>query len=133
MRIAFTVPGIPVQWQRTGGSGARRFTVKAMRDHVQLVKHYAALARCRPLSGPVELTCHFFYECPNPLKRSVRPQRLKTTMPDYGNLLKLIEDAIQGHCYANDNTVAGYGKGRKWYAAQGESARTEVEVRSCES
>lgn len=78
-------------------------------------------ARSRPLTCPVRLTCVIYRGVPKSWSRrkkaaaiadSIRP----TTKPDVSNILKGIEDALNGVWYADDSQIVEYGKIGKWYA-----------------
>lgn len=63
-----------------------------------------------------------------PLKTSLRPRARKSTAPDADNVAKAVLDGLQGVVYADDSIVVELTV-RKWYAAQGDSPRTEVTIR----
>lgn len=55
-----------------------------------------------PLSGPVRLTVRFFFAPP----KGCGDNNWWIRDPDGSNLQKLIEDALEGFAYVNDNQIA---------------------------
>lgn len=87
MRIAFTIPGCPVPWERTGHrpSGAthsRFFTPSATRKYQEWTRSCALRAGCPVFRSPVAMELHIYFP-----DNQVR---------DDDNVEKSIRDALQG-------------------------------------
>jgi Holliday junction resolvase RusA-like endonuclease len=132
--IRFTVPGEPVAKARPRvcrvRGFARTFTPARTVRFEQHVRNCAMLADVKPLSGPIEARLVFWFECPATAhsKRTPRPAEPKITPPDVDNAAKSVLDALNGVAYADDKQVCRI-VAEKWVAAQGEAARTEVELK----
>ena len=62
-RFEVTVPGNPVPWERTGGSGKRRYKPKRTANYKALVRDYVALTwKSEPLNVAFGLTLRFYCE-----------------------------------------------------------------------
>ncbi|MFZ3181650.1 MAG: RusA family crossover junction endodeoxyribonuclease [Methylocystis silviterrae] len=107
--IAFTIPGEPIAFARSGGNGKVRFTPKRQRDFMALVKLAAhkAMRDTPPLAGPIELTIRATYLVPSswPKKRAANA-RWRTSKPDADNIAKIVSDAINEIAFADDAQVA---------------------------
>lgn len=132
-RIAFSVGGRPVQWQRTGQHGGTRvFTPHAMRKAKKAVAAAgkSAMGVLDPFAGPVRLTIITVYAVPKTWPASIRQAIAegatvyKTSVPDLDNLGKLVSDALNGIAYIDDCQVAELVE-RKRY---GDPERTDVIV-----
>jgi len=87
---------------------------------------------------PLLLEAVFFFERPKShfgsgrnagvLKDRFRKAR-PTGRPDLSNLVKLVEDALNGNAYRDDSRIVAYGKTEKDYDDQ---ARTIVRIREAE-
>jgi Holliday junction resolvase RusA-like endonuclease len=107
--IAFTVPGEPVAFARSGGKGTIRFTPKKQRDHMALIKLAAAKAMdgAPPLEGPVEMTVRATYCIPLSWSKKKREAaHWRASRPDADNVAKIIADAINEIVYVDDSQVA---------------------------
>src|SRR3990167_1877842 len=96
--VAFTIPGDIVPWARAGGHGHMRFTPAPQRSYMAAIRTIAADAMAgRPLmDGPVELIVIATWQWPRAMsakKRALPYADRKTTRPDAGNTVKLVEDA----------------------------------------
>jgi len=115
--LAFVVPGRAVPAARM--TQRSKFACARARKSLKYQEFIAWCARAEakgrpPFSGPVELTCRFFF-------RDARHG-------DLSNLIKAIEDGLQfGGITQNDRQVIRYGPGTGIYYASEE--RTEVRVR----
>lgn len=83
----------------------------------------------RLLEGPVivRFLCIFAMKKGRVLKKSRRPREWKTTKVDIDKVARLVLDALEGVVYLQDAQVVGL-ESWKIYGAQGELARTIVEV-----
>ena len=81
-------------------------------------------------TGTYELSAHFICKMVgDPLKRSVRPRKVKRTKPDLSNFIKALEDAAEGVLWENDSRIAAYGSVAKYEAGQDEEPHIVVRVR----
>ena len=118
--LAFVVPGRAIPAARM--TQRSKFACARARKSLKFQEFIAWCARAEakgrpPFSGPVELTCRFFF-------RDARHG-------DLSNLIKAIEDGLQfGGIIENDRQVIRYGAGTGIYYDSEE--RTEVRVREIE-
>lgn len=107
--IAFTIPGEPTAYARSGGKGAIRFTPKRQRDFMALVKMAAAAAMDgqSPLEGPLEMIIRATYLTPVSWSKKRRDAaRWRIARPDADNLAKIICDGCNEVVFHDDSQVA---------------------------
>lgn len=125
---AFEVPGTPLAWGRSRTKDGKHYISTEQRSYRATVAHCAIAAFVRLIEGPVYLTVRAFWPMKGPpLKRGRRPGTVKTTRPDLDNVVKQVCDALNGVAWLDDAQVVRVAAS-KWHAAQGESARLEVEI-----
>ena len=83
-----------------------------------------------PLTCPVRLTCVIYRAVPQSWSRRKRADAIADkirpkTRPDVSNVIKGIEDALNGVWYKDDSQIVEYGVIGKWYA---ESPRVYVRL-----
>jgi len=114
VRLAFTVPGRPVPWQRTGkGKRGQRYTQAESRAYKALIGFYALAARPPgwPLDARYSLQVWFYGAHGN---------------TDGSNVLKQIEDACQrGILWNDDRQIDSTGPSKRCHGGE---PRVEVEV-----
>ena len=76
-----------------------------------------------PTTRPVRLTLVIYRGVPKSWSRRKRADAIAdkirpTTKPDVSNILKGIEDALNGVWYADDSQIVEYGLIGKWYAEE---------------
>lgn len=129
--ISFTVPGIPVQWSRAGKHGGIQFTPTPQRNFMAAVKTIcaAAMKGMPPLEGPLELAMRASYTHPPSWSAKLQARtRWKVTRPDNSNLVKIVEDALNGVAYRDDAQIASL---HVWKVF-GPRAELVVEIRGLE-
>ncbi len=107
--VAFTIPGEPVAFARSGGNGKIRFTPKRQRDFMALAKLAAAkaMAGAPPMSGPLRMAIRASYIVPSSWTKKRRDAaRWRTARPDADNVAKLVADAINSIVYEDDAQIA---------------------------
>ena len=115
--LSFVVPGRPIPAARM--TQRSKFASARARKSLEYQEFVAWCARAKSkgapaFSGPVELTCRFFFS--------------DGRHGDLSNLVKAIEDGLQyGGIIRNDRQVIRYGAGTGIYFDEEE--RTEVRVR----
>lgn len=130
--MKIVIPGDPGHARRHRSGQGRTYSptknkkeAKHIREHAerQVVETYAA-------GRPLGMVVTAYYRCPISLhrKKNPVPARLKTTAPDIDNVAKMYMDALQGLAYEDDKQIA-FIQYMKVQAAQGESARTEIELK----
>ena len=118
--IKIVIPGPPVAWQRTGGSGNRRFKKPQTRAYEELIAWHARIAMGwkAPFTGPIELVVTSYF----PFRKSWSRKKLEaaksgamrpTVKPDWDNLGK-ITDALNNLVWEDDKQVV-YGLVIKYY------------------
>lgn len=125
MKIEFIVPGVPVAQPRARavawGGKARVYEPKshpiaAFKATVRLAFQQAY--KGPPLTGPLKCTMIFAMPRPKALIWKTRdmPRELHTKKPDVSNLIKGIEDALNGIAYVDDSQIC-QADIEKWIAA----------------
>jgi len=94
--VAFTVPGVPVPWQRSKQSGKRHYTAPEVTGHMERVAYtfqsaVADRAGTWALDGVYRL--HLTFVLPDYKTR------------DWDNLAKLVSDALNTLAWHDDNQV----------------------------
>ncbi len=127
--LTIILPFAPYPWQRSRGSGRRRFTptkYRKWKDSARVVMRYAARRWSR--EGPFRVDCEFVFPMRGkPLKRSKRPRARKHTLPDGDNLEKAVFDSGNGILWRDDGQICAW-SGSKWFAAQGEESHVRVQI-----
>ena len=129
--MRFTIPGPPVAKARPRAAvvqgRARMWTPQKSARFEDRVALMAAMEGLGKLDGPVMITIRAFWEWPRSSWRKKEPRGvdLYAGGPDADNVAKAVLDGLRG--YFNDRQVAVLHV-HKWRCAQGEQARTEVEV-----
>lgn len=133
--FTFTVPGLPVAKGRPRfariGAFVRTYTPKEtarFEDRVRICAREAGIEIVN--EGPIELIVIAYWPMSGtPLKRGSRPERWKTTKPDWDNIGK-ITDALNGIAWKDDGQVAR-AVVEKRHCAQDDpdGARVEIAIR----
>ncbi len=126
---SFTVPGIPGQKarHRTTKSGHTYTPAKTVEyeTRVAIMAHESGIEIMQP---PIAMSVTAYWPSKKPdRKHNPRKEELKITIPDIDNVAKAVMDGLGGIAYAKDSVVAIL-IGKKYHAAQGEPARTVVEL-----
>ena len=109
--IEFVVPGEAVPFARAGAKGKQRYTLTRQADYMLSVKHYAWLAMTAdsllPLGGPLAMSVHAQFLFP----KSWSPKKKittywKETKSDISNIIKIIEDAMNGVVFNDDAQIS---------------------------
>jgi Holliday junction resolvase RusA-like endonuclease len=104
--VSFTVPAVPVAYARSRHNGRQHFTPAPLRSYMAEIALFArrAMEGREPLDGPLELLVGF--------QRVRKPRRaqpdgavLDTARPDLSNLIKAVEDALNGIVYGDDSQI----------------------------
>lgn len=126
--MMFEIPGKPIAKGRPRVT--RRgitYTPKETVRFENLVKLCAQNAGVKFLDGPVYLSIMFYWPCKGARKNNPRREEVKTTRPDCDNCIKAIADSLNGIAYKDDAQVVSV-VAAKFHAAQGEPARTIVQI-----
>lgn len=105
MTISFEVPGTPVPQSRPRVSRYGTYyppKVKAYREYVSTIAKAAMRGR-EPLQGALEMSCTFYF---TPPKSTPMYGTYHTRKPDADNLLKCVQDSLNGICYVDDSQIA---------------------------
>ena len=118
MIIKFTVPGEPVgkgraRAFRNKAGGVTMFTPERTRSYEAIVRSIAAEAMwsMAPIEGPVAMHLRAYFSAPKSLKKAdkelARREELPVTKkPDASNVLKAVEDAMNGIVFKDDSQIA---------------------------
>lgn len=114
--LRFTVPGLVRGKGRprfvATPRGGRTYTDAQTASYENLVKMCAKAAGARIIEGPIEMHIAVFMHVPQSISKKRRQAMLDgievpTKKPDLSNILKAIEDALNGIAYPDDcNIVA---------------------------
>lgn len=132
--IRITVKGeaVPQGRPRFVRATGRSFDPPKSRAYKAKVKAKARLnAPSAPLERAVELSLMIYRVPPKSASKRRREAMLAgeirpTTKPDVSNILKGVEDALNGIVYKDDSQIVQYGTVGKWYA---EEPRVEITVK----
>jgi Holliday junction resolvase RusA-like endonuclease len=148
VRIQFTVPAIPVAQPRQRhamiGGHVRNYTpskhpVNDFKATVRMAWTDCTRPQATYLRSPIEgwdfdgdilLSATFVFPRlgKHKAKKYGGKRVLKTTKPDLDNLLKSLQDALNGLAFNDDSQIAGYGECWKWHAADGEVPHVSVTI-----
>lgn len=95
MILKFSVPGQPVPFQRTGGSGKRRYTPTRYKTYKQLVALVAGGAKSRATDWPMD--ARYAVHC----IAHFGDRRCR----DVDNVAKSLMDGLNGVAYGDDHQV----------------------------
>lgn len=135
--VTFTVPGTPRPWKRPSEfvnrktGHIRRIPDPETAAHERTIARIARLAwKGPPTEGPVILRVRAIFEIPTSwpqrVQKAAREARVMHIIdPDLDRIINLVQDALVGIVYVDDNQVCGYAQPAKRY---GSPARTEVTV-----
>jgi Holliday junction resolvase RusA-like endonuclease len=105
---------VPVAWSRAESNGSRRYNKPELVAYEQLVAWHAkqAMGGAEPYARDVPLSLLVEVVLPIPASWTQRKWQkavdgliLPTARPDSSNLLKAIEDGMQGVAYADDAAI----------------------------
>lgn len=139
LRIEFVIPSIPVAQPRQRhaliGGHIRNYTPG--KHPVNAFKAACQLAASQVYQGPVldcPLRMDFVFVFPRPAsvpKRLGTGRLAHTGKPDRDNVMKSLQDALEGILFRNDSLICD-GRVQKCKAAVGEQAHVEVVVTDLE-
>lgn len=138
------IPGDPVPWagKQTNPKTGRRFVAARQSHHAgKIIDAWERLGVELWLEKgtPIAIECDFFITRPKSThygsgrnERVLKPQFADaepTGRPDLSNLVKLVEDALTGVVWKDDDQVTSI-RARKQYVAWWEQPRSVVRIRS---
>lgn len=129
MILQFTVNGEPVAKGRpkfsTRGGFARTYTpAKTRHAEETLAARAMQYAPPTPASGPLFLSCHFYFPYPKSMPQKRRGMARHTVRPDLDNCIKLLKDAFNGVFWIDDKQIVGITASKQY----GDVPRTEVRI-----
>jgi Holliday junction resolvase RusA-like endonuclease len=130
--IRITIPGEPVAWARARSNGARRFTPAKQAAWMAMAQHYAVqqYGPLPPVTDALSLHVIATFAIPQSWTKSRKSAALAGTLrhtskPDASNILKLVEDAMNGVVFVDDAQVTR-ALVEKRYGEPGVSVAVEV-------
>ncbi len=133
--IKLTIPGEPCAKQRPRMTKAgHTYTPEKTVNYETLVRELYILQNFRQqLEGALKMTVRAYFEIPQSKSKKIKEAMLKgeirpTTKPDVSNVIKIIEDALNGLAYRDDSQIVRV-VGEKYYS---DSPRVEVELKESE-
>jgi len=132
VKIQFTVPGKPMgkQRARTLKTG-RSYTPKETVNYETLVKQiYIMQNFSKQLEGAIQAEITAYFPIPQSASKKKKEQMLSgeirpITKPDLSNIVKIIEDALNGIAYRDDSQIVKV-HAEKYYSDQ---PRVEVTIK----
>lgn len=114
--LVFTIPGEPTGKGRARAArtkfGVRMFTPEKTRSYEAIVRSIAAeaMGTMTPIEGPVAMHLRAYFSPPKSLKKADRKlanaEELPVTKkPDASNVMKAIEDAMNGIVFKDDSQI----------------------------
>ena len=122
------------RFSRQGGF-VKAYDPSKSRDYKSYVRLIAAQnAPDSPVEGAIELSLRIYRAIPKGMPKYKREAAKAGTLrpvtkPDVTNVLKGVEDALQGVWYKDDSQIVGFGVLGKWYD---ERPRIEIMMRELE-
>lgn len=122
------------RFSRQGGF-VKAYDPSKSRDYKSYVRLIAAQnAPDSPVEGAIELSLRIYRAIPKGMPKYKREAAKAGTLrpvtkPDVSNVLKGVEDALQGVWYKDDSQIVGFGVLGKWYD---ERPRIEIMMRELE-
>ena len=136
MEFTITIPGLPVSWKapqarivRVGNKTyPQMYKPKPEKQWQDLVRNTVAAANIPYTEGPVRLWVVVVYPRPKGWPKKKRLERQpKTTKPDSVNILKAIEDPMEGVVFRNDAQVFD-DRCVRMYGKPGEAPYTRIRI-----
>ena len=130
MKYRIVVPVTPVAKARPRvGKHGNVYTPKKTQEFENTVRFFASKTIKRPLDGAVKLTVRFYFPRPKKLywKNKDMPPVLHDKRPDISNLIKSVEDALNGIAYRDDAQIAVV-HAEKWYHSGDDDDKPCVEI-----
>ena len=128
-----TIPGEPTAKGRPQFFNGHAVTpLKTRKAEEAAAEAWAMQAGFIPITGPVKMDIAFFLETPQSWsrkkqaaanRREIRPVK----RPDLDNLVKLIQDALNGLAYQDDKQIQEI-NARKWYSSKPRTVITITEL-----
>lgn len=136
----FTVPGTPMPWKRAGrdGRSGRTFTPAKMKQRKGDVRIIGGAAmrsrgfRIAPEGVPVLISVEAYFKMPKPSSLTKAEYRRRMDgvyhcqVPDADNITKLIKDALNQVCWADDCQAQIMGSVKYWCEG---NPRTVVKIK----
>lgn len=138
--VSLVIPGEPVAQPRYRHAShrtrsGRTITTSYLPSDHPIWAYRAALREAArqagltaPLHQPLILEVRFYF--PRPLRLQTRKAPdgpiPHTARPDLDNLLKAVQDALNGLAWTDDALICGYRMAGKWYVEKGNCPRTEM-------
>lgn len=125
----FEVISAPVAKARPRFGKGRVFTPRATEKHEWEIRQafLATFPAHVPLEGPVSLKAKAFIAMPKSIPKKRRETALPVVRPDAANLLKCLEDALNGVAWKNDAQLTDIWIAKR-YVNNGDVPRWEVSI-----
>lgn len=133
--IRIVIPGPPVAFARAGANGTRRYTPAKQARWMKVAQHYAAIqyGPLPPVTDAVAIRVVATFAIPKSWTKARKAAAIAgsarhTSKPDASNLLKIVEDALNGVVFVDDAQVVS-ARVEKTYGAE---AKVTVTVETVE-
>ena len=126
---AFIIPGKPVAKGRPRFSNGRAYTPAVTKAFEKKVRLCALRAGVEKIDGPVDIRIVAVFSCPKADYRKRKPAKRRHHLgkPDLSNVVKAVEDGLNGVLYNDDSQIART-YAQKFVGAQDEPAHTLVQA-----
>ena len=131
-RIELKIPIVPISWSGRGQTKTgRRFLLPRLRDYQAAIREHwqRTYPDHVPFSGPVCMDILFVFPRPKSRiwKKKPMPREPHISRPDRTNLIKAVEDALNGVAWRDDSQVFS-GNARKHIAAGDEQPGIHIVI-----
>lgn len=123
-KLRLRIPIIPQSWSGRGQTKAgHRYKLPRLRDYQAAIREHwqRTYPKHVPLSGPIKLEMTFIFTRPKGKvwKKKPMPREPHVVRPDRTNLIKAVEDALNGIAWRDDAQVYT-GNAEKFIAGEGD-------------
>jgi Holliday junction resolvase RusA-like endonuclease len=120
VKLRLRIPIIPQSWSGRGQTrSGHRYTLPRLKNYEAAIREHwqRTYPDHVPLSGPINLELIFIFPRPKGMmwKSKPMPRAPHTKRPDRTNLVKAVEDALNGIAWRDDAQVYS-GNAEKWIA-----------------
>lgn len=126
------IPIVPQSWSGRGQTvTGRRYKLPRLEEYQAAIREHwqRTYPEHAPLAGPIRLRIWFLFPRPKGMvwKTKPMPRAPHTRRPDRTNLIKAVEDALNGVAWRDDSQIYD-GNAAKWVAAGDEQPGIHITI-----